>query len=154
MDRNFSKITEDELGELAKNSKRMAIECFHDVVWHHSYVVIDPDGVVHTFCIYSAPDEARLRAHAAAFGGHHRRMEALQGVSDILGIGLVGAGRRTHEVHEEDRDEHALLPGAFGASSPAPHVGQNAASGGGSRPQSGHAGMGELRCGEAGRGRS
>jgi hypothetical protein len=32
--------------------------------------VIDPDGVVHTFCIYSAPDEARLRAHAAAFGGH------------------------------------------------------------------------------------
>lgn len=96
----------------------MAIECFHDVVWHHSYVVIDPDGVVHTFCIYSAPDEARLRAHAAAFGGHHRRMEALQGVSDILGIGLVGAGRRTHEVHEEDRDEHALLPGAFRSEQP------------------------------------
>jgi hypothetical protein len=70
IDRNFSKITEDELGEFAKNSKRMAIERFHDVVWHHSHVVVDPDGVVHTFCIYSAPDESRLRAHAAAFGGH------------------------------------------------------------------------------------
>lgn len=70
IDRNFSKITEDELGEFAKNSKRMAIERFQDVVWHHSHVVIDPDGVVHTFCIYSAPDEARLRAHATAFGGH------------------------------------------------------------------------------------
>ena len=40
------------------------------MTWHHSHVVIDPDGVVHTFCIYSAPDEARIRGHAAAFGGH------------------------------------------------------------------------------------
>ena len=39
------------------------------MTWHHSHVVIDPDGVVHTFCIYSAPDEARIRG-AAAFGGH------------------------------------------------------------------------------------
>jgi hypothetical protein len=70
IDRNFSKITEDELGEFARNSKRMAIERFHDVVWHHSHVVIDPDGIVHTFCVDSAPDESRLRAHAAAFGGH------------------------------------------------------------------------------------
>jgi uncharacterized protein DUF4242 len=70
IDRNFSKITEDELGEFAKNSKRMAIERFNDVVWHHSHVVIDPDGIVHTFCVYSAPDESRIREHAAAFGGH------------------------------------------------------------------------------------
>jgi hypothetical protein len=70
IDRNFSKITEDELGEFAKNSKRLAIERFHDVIWHHSHVVIDPDGVVHTFCVYSAPDESRIREHAAAFGGH------------------------------------------------------------------------------------
>jgi hypothetical protein len=70
IDRNFSKITEDELGEFAKNSKRIAIERFNDVVWHHSHVVIDPDGIVHTFCVYSAPDESRLREHAAAFGGH------------------------------------------------------------------------------------
>lgn len=70
IDRNFSKITEEELDEFAKNSKRMAIQRFHDVVWHHSHVVIDPDGTVHTFCIYSAPTEERIRAHADAFGGH------------------------------------------------------------------------------------
>jgi hypothetical protein len=70
IDRNFSKITEEELGEFARNSKRLAIERFHDVTWHHSHVVIDPDGVVHTFCVYSAPDESRIREHAAAFGGH------------------------------------------------------------------------------------
>jgi Protein of unknown function (DUF4242) len=70
IDRNFSKITEAELGEFAKNSKRLAIERFHDVIWHHSHVVIDPDGVVHTFCVYSAPTESRIREHAAAFGGH------------------------------------------------------------------------------------
>jgi uncharacterized protein DUF4242 len=70
IDRNFSKITEDELGEFAKNSKRLAIEQFNDVIWHHSHVVIDPDGIVHTFCIYSAPNESRIREHGAAFGGH------------------------------------------------------------------------------------
>ena len=70
IDRNFSKITEDELAGFARDSKRIARERFHDVTWHHSHVVIDPDGVVHTFCIYSAPDEARIREHAAAFGGH------------------------------------------------------------------------------------
>lgn len=70
IDRNFSKITEDELAGFARDSKRIARERFHDVIWHHSHVVIDPDGVVHTFCIYSAPDEARIREHAVAFGGH------------------------------------------------------------------------------------
>ena len=64
IDRNFSKITEDELGEFARNSKRIAIERFHEVIWHHSHVVIYPDGVVHTFCIYSAPTEAMIREHA------------------------------------------------------------------------------------------
>ena len=49
---------------------RLAIERYHDVVWHHSHVVIDPDGVVHTFCVYSAPSEERIREHGAAFGGH------------------------------------------------------------------------------------
>ena len=61
IDRNFSKITEDELAGFAKDSKRIARDRFHDVTWHHSHVVIDPDGVVHTFCVYSAPDEARTR---------------------------------------------------------------------------------------------
>jgi Protein of unknown function (DUF4242) len=70
IDRNFSKITEDELAGFARDSKRIARERFHDVTWHHSHVVINPDGVVHTFCIYSAPDEARIREHAVAFGGH------------------------------------------------------------------------------------
>jgi uncharacterized protein DUF4242 len=80
IDRNFSKITEDELGEFAKNSKRIAIESFHDVVWHHSHVVIDPNGVVHTFCIYSAPSESRIREHGAAFGGHQ-----IDSISEIAG---------------------------------------------------------------------
>jgi hypothetical protein len=70
IDRNFSTITEEELGEFAKNSKRLARETYTDVVWHHSHVVIDPNGVVHTFCVYSAPSESRIREHAQAFGGH------------------------------------------------------------------------------------
>jgi hypothetical protein len=80
IDRNFSKITEEQLGDFARNSKRIAIETYHDVVWHHSHVVIDPDGVVHTFCIYSAPSEERIREHAAAFGGHQ-----IDSISEIAG---------------------------------------------------------------------
>ena len=66
IDRNFSTITEEELGEFARNSKRLAQESYTDVVWHHSHVVIDPSGVVHTFCVYSAPDESRIREHGQA----------------------------------------------------------------------------------------
>jgi hypothetical protein len=80
IDRNFSKITEAQLGAFARNSKKIAIETYHDVVWHHSHVVIDPTGVVHTFCIYSAPSEERIREHAAAFGGHQ-----IDSISEIAG---------------------------------------------------------------------
>ena len=80
IDRNFSKITEDELGDFARNSKRIAIERFPEVIWHHSHVVIHPDGVVHTICIYSAPTEAMIREHAEAFGGHQ-----IDSISEIAG---------------------------------------------------------------------
>jgi Protein of unknown function (DUF4242) len=77
---DFSKITEEQLGNFARNSRRIAIETYHDVVWHHSHVVIDPDGIVHTFCVYSPPSQDRIREHAAAFGSHQ-----IDSISEIAG---------------------------------------------------------------------
>ena len=44
---------------------------------------------MHTFCVYSAPDEARIREHAAAFGGHR-----IDGISVIAGRGGPRGDRR------------------------------------------------------------
>jgi uncharacterized protein DUF4242 len=78
--RNFDRVTDDELGQLALSSKRIAIAQFPDIVWHHSHVVVDGKGVVRTFCVYSAPTEDMVREHAAAFGGHK-----IDDISEIAG---------------------------------------------------------------------
>lgn len=78
--RNFDRVSDDELGELALSSKRIAIAQFPDIVWHHSHVVVNPEGVVRTFCVYSAPNEDLVREHATAFGGH-----IIDDISEIAG---------------------------------------------------------------------
>lgn len=70
VERSFGLKSDDEMDELGRNSKRLIIDQFPDVVWHHSHVVVDADGAVRSFCIYSAPNEDRVRQHAARVGGH------------------------------------------------------------------------------------
>lgn len=70
VERNFGLKSDDEMDELGRSSKRLTIDEFPDIVWHHSHVVVDADGSVRTYCIYTAPNEERVRQHAAAFGGH------------------------------------------------------------------------------------
>ncbi len=51
-------------------SKRLAIEKFPDITWEHSHVVADERGLLKTFCVYEAPDEAAVRKHASLLGNH------------------------------------------------------------------------------------
>lgn len=52
-------------------SKRLIGEEFTDLVWEHTHVVdADSDGAVRTFCIYTAPNEQRIREHAARLLEH------------------------------------------------------------------------------------
>ena len=51
-----------------RRSKRVAIEQFPDVTWHHSHVIVDDAGNVKTYCVYEATSEEILRQHATAFG--------------------------------------------------------------------------------------
>lgn len=55
----------------SQRSIRLAKEQFPELAWEHSHVVeSDDEGLVRTFCVYTAPDERTLRAHALAVGGH------------------------------------------------------------------------------------
>ena len=70
IERSFGAISDDEMLAAAMRSDRTASEQFPDITWEHSHVCVGPDGVITTYCVYTAPDEDMVRAHSSAFGGH------------------------------------------------------------------------------------
>jgi hypothetical protein len=73
-------VGEEEMPEVSRRSKRLTIDQFPQIIWEHSHVVIDEAGTVKTYCVYDAPDEAVVRAHAAELGVHD-----VVGVYEIAG---------------------------------------------------------------------
>jgi hypothetical protein len=69
IERKFS-VPEGEMPRVGSRSRRLITEEFKDVVWEHSHVVVDVDGNVKTYCVYSAPNEETVRAHSEALGEH------------------------------------------------------------------------------------
>lgn len=63
-------VTEDEMPEVSRRSKRVARDHFPEIVWEHSHVTVDDSGAVTTFCVYLAPDEDLVRRHAKELGQH------------------------------------------------------------------------------------
>lgn len=59
---------EADLHQAARHSQQVREERFHDIAWEHSHVVRVAGGGLKAFCIYDAPDEQRVRAHAEASG--------------------------------------------------------------------------------------
>ena len=50
-------VSEDEMPEVGRRSRRTIEESYPEITWEHSHVVVDGDGAVLTYCIYDAPDE-------------------------------------------------------------------------------------------------
>jgi hypothetical protein len=73
-------VSEDEMTEVSTRSKRIAVEQFPEITWYHSHVVVDDAGTVKTYCVYEAPSEDVVRAHAKALGLHD-----VEGVYEIAG---------------------------------------------------------------------
>ncbi len=63
-------VDEDEMPEVGRRSRVAIEEQFPQIVWEHSHVAVDDQGVVRTFCVYSGPDEETIREHAVALGKH------------------------------------------------------------------------------------
>jgi hypothetical protein len=70
VERLFDHISEDDMLEAAVRSDSVRKSDFPDLTWEHSYVCVEDDGKILSFCIYEAPDEASIRRHGAAFGSH------------------------------------------------------------------------------------
>ncbi len=63
-------VGKDELAQVATRSRRIAVEQFPGIVWEHSHVVADADGILKSFCVYQAPSEDIVRRHAELLGDH------------------------------------------------------------------------------------
>lgn len=63
--RDFGKISDEQLKEAAIRSKRVRGESFPDITWHYSNVV-NTAGSLKTFCVYEATSVERVREHAKA----------------------------------------------------------------------------------------
>jgi Nickel responsive protein SCO4226-like len=63
-------VDQDELPSVGRRSKQIAGEHFPEIVWEHSHVVMDSEGVLKSFCIYEAPDEDTIRRHSVLLGCH------------------------------------------------------------------------------------
>jgi hypothetical protein len=63
-------VDESEVPVVATRSKQLARDHFPEVVWEHSHVVLDDAGTPKSFCIYDAPSEEVVRAHANRLGDH------------------------------------------------------------------------------------
>jgi len=73
-------VGEADMPEVSRRSKRIAIESYPEITWLHSHVVVDSAGTVKTYCIYEAPTEDIVRAHAAELGLHD-----VEGVYEVAG---------------------------------------------------------------------
>jgi Protein of unknown function (DUF4242) len=61
---------EVEMPNIGRRSRELIENKFTEVHWEHSHVVVDDTGNVRTFCVYEAPDEETVRAHASQLGMH------------------------------------------------------------------------------------
>ena len=73
-------VAEEEMPEVGRRSRRTIEDSYPQITWEHSHVVVEGDGTVLTYCVYDAPDEDMLRAHAADLGNH-----TIDGIHEIAG---------------------------------------------------------------------
>src|SRR3954451_16161021 len=69
-ERLFDDISEDDMVAAAIRSDTIRQDEFPDMTWEHTYVCVETDGTITTFCVYEADTEDDIRRHAKAFGSH------------------------------------------------------------------------------------
>jgi hypothetical protein len=63
-------VAQDRMPEVGRRSREVRNEHFPEIIWEHSHVVVDDSGTVKSFCLYDAPSEEIVRAHAEKLGAH------------------------------------------------------------------------------------
>jgi hypothetical protein len=72
IERVWDPMEEEDLAAKGPRSKQILEQDarFSPVVWEHSHTVMDEDGHVKSFCVYSSPDTDLIREHARMLGDH------------------------------------------------------------------------------------
>jgi formamidopyrimidine-DNA glycosylase len=78
IERKFS-VTADDMPQVGRRSKELTIDVFPQIVWEHSHVIVDNEGMAGTYCVYEAPDEETVRQHAIALGQHEYSIREIVG---------------------------------------------------------------------------
>ena len=73
-------VAQDRMPEVGRRSREVRNEYFPEIIWEHSHVVVDSAGTVKTYCIYEAPTEDIVRAHADELGLHD-----VEGIYEVAG---------------------------------------------------------------------
>jgi uncharacterized protein DUF4242 len=63
-------VGEDQMPGVGRRSRELVEKRFHGITWEHSHVVVGDDGLVRTYCVYGAPSEDDVLAHAKMLGKH------------------------------------------------------------------------------------
>ena len=82
IERVWDSIQEEEMAAKGPLSKRILTEDrqFSQIVWEHSHMVMDEDGQLKSFCVYSSPNTELIREHAELVGDH-----TIKGIYEIGG---------------------------------------------------------------------
>ena len=72
VERLWDPMLEEELATKGPLSKQILSEDdrFGTVVWEHSHTVMDEEGRIKSYCVYSSPDRDLILEHAKQLGGH------------------------------------------------------------------------------------
>ena len=73
-------VTSDQMEPVGRRSRELTETEFPEITWEHSHVVVDDEGLVRTYCVYDAPNEDTVRAHAEKLGRH-----TIDSVNEIAG---------------------------------------------------------------------
>jgi len=73
-------VGEDQMPGVGRRSRELTEGEFAEITWEHSHVVVDDEGLVHTYCVYEAPSEEIVRAHGGKLGKH-----TIDGILEIAG---------------------------------------------------------------------
>jgi Protein of unknown function (DUF4242) len=63
-------VGEDQMPGIGRHSRQLTEGEFREITWEHSHVVVDDEGLVHTYCVYDAPSEEVVLQHGAKLGKH------------------------------------------------------------------------------------
>ena len=83
IERVWDPMEEEEMSAKGPLSKQILTENerFSPVVWEHSHTVMDEEGRLKSFCVYSSPNTDLIHEHAMLLGGHH-----IQHIYEIGGV--------------------------------------------------------------------